>query len=106
MELEPVRRLGFALDQATLKQIALNNGIEESFTNMSQAEKAQLRYIALMTQIPQVQGDMARTLNIYILRLNVEIYYENSAISVKAKSTLCTLCVTIYMRRCKNVPYI
>lgn len=62
MELEPVRRLGFALDQATLKQIALNNGIEESFTNMSQAEKAQLRYIALMTQIPQVQSDMARTI--------------------------------------------
>ena len=29
---------------------------------MTQAEKAQLRYIALMTQIPQVQGDMARTI--------------------------------------------
>lgn len=29
---------------------------------MSQAEKAQLRYIALMTQIPQVQSDMARTI--------------------------------------------
>ena len=61
-ELEPVRRLGYALDQATLKQIALNHGIEESFTNMSQAEKAQLRYIALLTQIPQVQGDMGRTI--------------------------------------------
>ena len=30
---------------------------------MTQAEKAQLRYIALMTQIPQVQGDMARTID-------------------------------------------
>ena len=30
---------------------------------MTQAEKAQLRYIALMTQIPQVQGDMSRTLS-------------------------------------------
>lgn len=61
-ELEPVRRLGYALDQATLKQIAYNNGIEESITNMTQAEKAQLRYIALLTQNTQVQGDMARTL--------------------------------------------
>lgn len=61
-ELEPVRRLGYALDQATLKQIAYNNGIEKSFTAMTQAEKAQLRYIALLTQNEQVQGDMARTL--------------------------------------------
>lgn len=61
-ELEPVRRLGFALDQATLKQIAYNNGIEKSFTDMTQAEKAQLRYIALLTQIPEVQTDMGRTI--------------------------------------------
>lgn len=61
-ELEPVRRLGYALDQATLKQIAYNQGIEESFTEMSQAEKAQLRYIALLTQNQQVQGDMGRTI--------------------------------------------
>lgn len=62
-ELEPVRRLGYALDQATLKQIALNNGIKESITNMTQAEKAQLRYIALLTQNQAVQGDMARTID-------------------------------------------
>ncbi len=62
LELEPVRRLGYALDQATLKQVALNYGIEESFTTMTQAEKAQLRYIALLTQNQAVQGDMARTI--------------------------------------------
>lgn len=61
-ELEPVRALGYSLDQATLKQIAYNYGVEESFTTMTQAEKAQLRYIALMTQIPPVQGDMGRTI--------------------------------------------
>ena len=65
MELEPVRSLGFALDQATLQQIAYNHGIEESYTKMTQSEKAQLRYIALLEQIPQVQGDMARTLYIW-----------------------------------------
>ena len=61
-ELEPVKSLGFAIDQATLQQIAYANGIDKSFTSMTQAEKAQLRYIALMTQIPQIQGDMARTI--------------------------------------------
>ncbi len=62
LELEPVRRLGFALDQATLKQIALDYGIQENITTMTQAEKAQLRYIALLTQNQQVQGDMSRTI--------------------------------------------
>lgn len=63
LELEPIRRLGYALDQATLKQIALNYGIDESYTSMTQAEKAQLRYIALLTQNQSVQGDMARTID-------------------------------------------
>lgn len=58
-----MRSLGFALDEASLQQIAYANGIEQTYSTMTQAEKAQLRYIALMTQIPQVQGDMARTLS-------------------------------------------
>lgn len=57
-----MRALGFALDEASLQQIAYANGIEQTYSTMTQAEKAQLRYIALMTQIPQVQGDMARTI--------------------------------------------
>lgn len=58
-----MRSLGFALDEASLQQIAYANGIEQTYSTMTQAEKAQLRYIALMTQIPQVQGDMARTID-------------------------------------------
>lgn len=58
-----MRSLGFALDEASLQQIAYANGIEQTYSTMTQAEKAQLRYIALMTQIPQVQGDMSRTLS-------------------------------------------
>lgn len=62
-ELEPLRRLGYDLSQAKLQAIALSLGIEKSFKNMTQAEKAQLRYYAIMTQVTAVQGDMARTLN-------------------------------------------
>jgi hypothetical protein len=61
-ELEPLRRLGYDLSVARLQQEALNLGITKSVSAMTQAEKAQLRYYAMMTQVTQVQGDMARTL--------------------------------------------
>lgn len=61
-ELEPLRRLGYDLSQARLEQAALNLGIKESVANMTQAEKAELRYYAIMTQVTTAQGDMARTL--------------------------------------------
>jgi len=62
-ELEPLRRLGFDLSVARLQQEALNLGIQKSVNLMTQAEKAELRYYAIMTQVTSAQGDMARTLN-------------------------------------------
>lgn len=61
-ELEPMRRLGYDLSVARLEQERLNLGIDKSVSSMTQAEKSQLRYYAMMTQATQVQGDMARTL--------------------------------------------
>lgn len=61
-ELEPLRRLGYDLSQAKLEQTALTLGIEKSVSAMTQAEKAELRYYAIMTQVTEAQGDMARTL--------------------------------------------
>lgn len=61
-ELEPMRRLGYDLSVARLEQERLNLGIDKSVSAMTQAEKSQLRYYAMMTQVTQVQGDMARTL--------------------------------------------
>ena len=91
-ELEPVRRLGYDLSQNALTAIAQNpeyygkttyyvnqetgaleantEALEDNtvrtvanFNELTQGEKVQLRYIALMTQVTQAQGDMARTLN-------------------------------------------
>ena len=62
-ELEPLRNLGYDLSQAKLEAIALSLGIDKTVSSMTQAEKAELRYYAIMTQVTQVQGDMARTLN-------------------------------------------
>ena len=62
-ELEPLRRLGYDLSQAKLEQTALTLGIEKSVSAMTQAEKAELRYYAIMTQVTTAQGDMALSLD-------------------------------------------
>ena len=61
-EIEPLRRLGYAIDQASLEQVALNHGITESVMSMTQAEKSQLRYVAIMEQSTNAMGDLARTI--------------------------------------------
>lgn len=76
-ELEPLRRLGYDLSVARLEQERLNLGIDNSVSSMTQAEKSQLRYYEMMTQVTQVQGDMARTLEnpanmLRILRAELE----------------------------------
>lgn len=62
-ELEPLRRWGYDLSQARLQEEALALGISKKVTEMNQAEKSMLRYHAIMTQVTEAQGDMARTLN-------------------------------------------
>lgn len=61
-ELEPLRRIGYDLSQAKLQATALALGIDKNVSEMTQAEKAYLRYYAILTQVTTVQGDMARTL--------------------------------------------
>lgn len=61
-ELEPLRRLGFDLSQAKLQQIAYEHGIQQTVSTMTQAQKVQLRYYAIMTQVTTAHGDMARTI--------------------------------------------
>lgn len=62
-ELEPLRRLGYDLSNAKLEAVALSLGIGKSVSAMTQAEKAELRYYAIMTQVTDAHGDMARTLD-------------------------------------------
>ena len=62
-ELEPLRRVGYALDEVTLQQVAYNHGIQKSIRNMSQAEKSYLRLWAIYEQSANVMGDLAGTLD-------------------------------------------
>ncbi|MEG0138195.1 MAG: hypothetical protein RR708_04350, partial [Bacilli bacterium] len=58
-----VRELGFDITEARLKQELLNLGFNNNIKTLSQADKAILRYIALMKQSENAQSDFARTLN-------------------------------------------
>ena len=60
-EIEPLRRLGYAIDVATLQQVAYEHGIQQSVNTMNQAQKSQLRYIAIMEQSENAMQDLART---------------------------------------------
>ena len=57
-----VRNVGVALSQATLQTLAYSLGIERNVADMTEAEKAQLRYIQIMKSSSEWQTDMARTL--------------------------------------------
>ena len=61
-EVEPIRRLGIDLSQARLQQELLALGFNKQVSSLSQADKAVLRYIAIMKQTANVQGNLAQTI--------------------------------------------
>lgn len=61
-EIEPIRRLGVDLSQARLQQELLALGFNKQVSSLSQADKAVLRYIAIIKQTANVQGNLAQTI--------------------------------------------
>lgn len=62
-EIEPIRRLGVDLSQARLQQELLALGFNKQVSSLSQADKAVLRYIAIMKQTTNIQGNLAQTIS-------------------------------------------
>lgn len=62
-ETEPVRRLGIDISSARLQQELYNLGIHKSVEELSQADKATLRYIALLKQSQNAMGDLSRSID-------------------------------------------
>lgn len=62
-ELEPIRRLGVDLSQVRLQQELLALGFNKQVSSLSQADKAVLRYIAIMKQTTNIQGNLAQTIS-------------------------------------------
>lgn len=58
---EALKRLGFNVQEAALEQYRLNQGIEKSVREMTEAEKVSLRYNVIMDKMTDIQGDAVRT---------------------------------------------
>ncbi len=61
-EIEPMRKWGIALDQATLQETAYALGINKRVAEMTRAQKTELAYYQIMHATQYAQGNMARTL--------------------------------------------
>ena len=60
---EPLRRLGKDVSEVRLQETARRLGIQESVRDMTQAQKTELRYIAIMEQSKSAMNDMERTID-------------------------------------------
>ena len=61
-QIKGLKAWGYNLSVAALQETALSLGIEESVRSMSEAEKAQLRYITLIQKSNGIMGDMTKTI--------------------------------------------
>lgn len=64
-EVEPIRKAGFTIVEATLKQTAANHGLEISLEKATEAQKSYLRYLTLVDQAhsQNLIGTYAKELN-------------------------------------------
>ena len=87
-EIEPMRAVGVALDEASLQETAYALGIDQKVSSMTRAQKTELLYQQIMSRTITMQGDMARTLK-KKWGIIKKFIIENRAKSVKAKLILC-----------------
>ena len=61
-QIKGLKAFGYNLSVAALQETAWAHGIEQSVRTMTEAQKAQLRYITLIEHSNGIMGDMARTI--------------------------------------------
>ena len=62
-EAEPLKRLGILVNENTIKQIAYREGLAKTGEELTEQQKVQARFIAIMEQTSKAQGDAARTMD-------------------------------------------
>lgn len=62
-ETEPLKALGILVDENTIKQVAYSEGIAETGAELTQQQKVLARYVAILKQTGNAQGDLARTID-------------------------------------------
>lgn len=62
-ETEPLKALGILVDENTIKQVAYQQGIARTGSELTQQQKVLARYVAILQQTGNAQGDLARTID-------------------------------------------
>ena len=62
-ETEPLKALGILVDENTIKQVAYSEGIATVGSELTQQQKVLARYVAILKQTGNAQGDLARTID-------------------------------------------
>ena len=62
-ETEPLKAIGILVDENTIKQVAYSEGIAENGAELTQQQKILARYVAILKQTTDAQGDLANTLD-------------------------------------------
>jgi TP901 family phage tail tape measure protein len=62
-EAEPLKALGILVNDTTIKTYAYANGIAKQGEQLTEAQKVQARYGAIMEATKNAQGDLARTMD-------------------------------------------
>lgn len=70
-EAEAMKQFGFILNETTMAEYALAQGIKTKWSALSESEKMQLRYNALMEKTKHIHGDAERTIDGYANQLKV-----------------------------------
>ncbi len=60
-EAEPLKRLGILVNETTIKQWALNQGLIEGKEQLSEVQKVMARYGVILDRTQKAQGDLERT---------------------------------------------
>lgn len=60
-EIEPLKKYGVAMNEAILKNKAMEMGLGDNLQVLTEAQKLQLRYAIILEQTATAQGDFART---------------------------------------------
>ena len=61
-QVQPLRKYGIALDQASLQETAYSLGLEQKVKNMTKAQKTELIYYQIMKSTQKMQGDLGRSI--------------------------------------------
>lgn len=62
-ETEPLKALGILVDENTVKQVAYSEGIAKNGAELTNQQKVLARYVAILKQTGNAQGDLAKTLD-------------------------------------------